>query len=415
MRMLLEFQPHLIVWEVKTPSVKRTWKRIDQIKALMPHVKVALMGDHVTALPEESFDNSLVDIVIKGGDYDFSLMHIAKNFKDYLNVHRIVDIGTKSDLKALPMIDRKLTRWWDYAYRNGNFKYTPGTYTMIGRDCWWRHDGGCTFCSWTNTFKNWRVGSVDQFMAEIENCASLGIREVFDDTGTFPIGKWLHQACDELRKFNKGQRHGKAKVSIGCNVRPGGLERGEYELMANAGFRFLLLGMESANRKTVEMINKGQEQGDTENLCKWASEFGLDPHLTIMCGFPWETKQDVEATIEKARDLFRRGWAKTLQATICIPYPGTELFRQCKENGWLKTEDWSAYDMRQSVMKCAMSNEEVLEMTRGIYRSFMTPKYLMRKVASIRNKDDLKYLWRAAKHLCGHLTDFSGKKSYADN
>ena len=37
----------------------------------------------------------------------------------------------KHDLNTLPRIDRELTRWKLYAYANGNFKYTPGTYTMV--------------------------------------------------------------------------------------------------------------------------------------------------------------------------------------------------------------------------------------------------------------------------------------------
>ena len=407
-----EVFPDLILWEVKTPIVKRVWPLVDEVKKLMPYCKVVLCGDHITALPQESVDNCDVDNLILGGDFDFALIYlIRKNtiIKKQEWKRSVEDYKTDTQLSHLPVIDRELTKWRLYAYRNGNYKYLPATYTYFGRDCWYRKDGGCTFCSWTNTFKNFRVVSVAQAMAEVENCARLGIREIFDDTGTFPIGKWLHDFCNEMRKFNKEKRHGKARITMGCNMRPGALREDDYRLMGQAGFRFILYGMESANFETTERINKGQSEGDSEESVRWASKYGMDPHLTLMVGYPWETRQQAERTINQARQLFQRGFAKTLQATICIPYPGTKLFRQCKENGWLKYgENWNEYNMRKPVMTCPMTDEEVLEMTRGIYKSCLTPSFMARKVLSIRTKDDVKFLYRAGKHLLGHLRDFKG-------
>lgn len=405
----LEFlQPELIAWEVKTPTVKRVWPLVDQVKKILPSCKVVLMGDHITALPEESLNACMVDQVILGGDYDFSLYEIASKRA----AKSIVDFGTHSDLKFLPQIDRELCKWRLYAYEkgSGNYKYLPGTHTMFGRDCWWRHDGGCTFCSWTNTFKNWRVTSVQNAMAEIENCASLGIREVFDDTGTFPIGKWLHEFCEEMIKFNKGKRHGKARITMGCNMRPGALKEEDWKLMGAAGFRFILFGLESASQNTIERINKGQKDGDIEESCRLASKYGMHPHATVMVGYPWETKNEAQQSIDLARNLFRKGWLQTLQATIVIPYPGTELFRQCQKEGWLTTEDWNDYDMRRPVMKSPMSEQEILAMTRGIYKSCITPSFIARKVLSIRNADDLKFITKGAKYMLGHLKDFGGVK-----
>lgn len=416
----LEFiQPDLIAWEVKTPTVKRVWPLIDQIKGLLGGTKVVLMGDHVSALPDESLTNCEVDYVIKGGDYDFSLLHTLSGFETSLGrpvefgkASRIIDVGTHSSLDRLPVIDRELCKWRLYGFENGsgNYKYLPGTHTMFGRDCWWRHQGGCTFCSWTNKnfFPNWRVTSTDKAMEEIEACARLGIREVFDDTGTFPIGKWLHEFCEKLRKFNKGLRHGRAKITMGANMRPGALQEEDWKLMGASGFRFILFGLESASQATIEKINKGQKDGDIEESCRLATKHGMHPHATCMVGYPWETREEAEKTIELTRSLFRKGWIQTLQATIVIPYPGTELYKQCQENGWLKTTDYNDFDMRRPVMKCPMTDEEVLAMTRGIYKSCITPQFVLKKLFSARTKDDLAFLAKGARYMLGHLKDFGG-------
>ncbi len=118
--------------------------------------------------------NSEVDYVLTGGDYDFLLL----NLLEYLNGKaKVLETGIwyktdgevkttgkfllNHDLNVLPFIDRDLTKWHLYAYKNGNFKVTPGTYTMVGRDCWWRKNGGCTFCSWPTLYPVFRTRSPD--------------------------------------------------------------------------------------------------------------------------------------------------------------------------------------------------------------------------------------------------------------
>ena len=66
-------KPDLVALETKTPVVKQHWKIIEDLD--MPYT--VLMGDHITALPEESMKNSGVDFVLTGGDYDFLLLSLV--------------------------------------------------------------------------------------------------------------------------------------------------------------------------------------------------------------------------------------------------------------------------------------------------------------------------------------------------
>jgi anaerobic magnesium-protoporphyrin IX monomethyl ester cyclase len=143
------------------------------------------------------------------------------------------------------------------------------------------------------------------------------------------------------------------------------------------------------------------------DTCKWAKKYGMDPHLTIMMGYPWETYEDARNTVEFTKKIFKAGYVETLQATIVIPYPGTMLWQQCKENGWLLTEDYDRYDMREAVMKSPLTNEQVKELTQDLYKVFLTPKYVARKIFSIRSKDDLEFAKRGARYIFGHLKDFA--------
>ena len=442
-------KPDLIVMETKTPVIKRHWKIINDLKSLATDhwsLITVLVGDHVTALPEESFKKSKVDYALTGGDYDFLLLnlvnHLTKKEKLEPGIYyrpadtcEVSQAKTTSevkctgkfllnhDLNKLPFIDRELTKWKLYAYENGNYKRTPGTYIIAGRDCWWRKNGGCKFCSWTTLYPTWRVRKPENVLDEIgELLEKYPIREIMDDTGTLPAGEWLREFCQGMIKqgYNKKvyfQRKKRQKgVYFDCNLRFGALTKKDYKLMAKAGFRFLLYGLESASQETIDRLNKGIKiamiEKELENVRQANKEIGghLEPHITCMVGYPWETKEQAEKTIAMTKGLFNKGLIDTLQATIVIPYPGTALFKECEKNGWLKTKNWDKFDMNQPVMKTPMKDKQVMELTQGLYKSFVTPRFTTRKIVSIRDMDDLKFFWRAGKAVFGHLADFGRRQ-----
>ncbi|MEM4125994.1 MAG: radical SAM protein, partial [Conexivisphaerales archaeon] len=201
-------------------------------------------------------------------------------------------------------------------------------------------------------------------------------------------------------------------VKIGCNMRFGVLKEDDYKLMGRAGFRFILYGLESANQKTLNHLQKGTTNEEAWQACKWAKKYGMNPHLTIMMGYPWETYEDAKKTIEFTKKIFNAGFVETLQATIVIPYPGTVLYDQCKKNGWLITEDYDRYDMREAVMKSELTGEQVKELTQDLYKVFLSPRYIVRKALSIRTKDDIVFAMRGVKYIYGHLKDFSTRNKY---
>jgi len=187
-------KPELIVFETKTPVVKLHWSIIAEVKKVFPEGKIVLMGDHVTALPEESFQNSQVDYIITGGDYDFSLQGLVNWLSGngempaglyYREEGKVKNTGPfvlNHNLNDLPTIDRELTK--AHLYYEKWKKREPFRYTMAGRDCQW---GKCTFCSWTTTYSNFRTRTVKSLLDEIEMLVDkYGVKEIFDDTGNFP-------------------------------------------------------------------------------------------------------------------------------------------------------------------------------------------------------------------------------------
>lgn len=418
----------LIAIEAKTPVIKQEWQIVHDIKTLWDKnftPKVLLFGDHVTALPEESFENSEVDFILTGGDYDFLLLNLCEALRNSLNsdtqlkdmklepgiwyrheniIKNTGQFSLNHDLNSLPLIDRKLTHWYRYAFKNGNFRSTPGTYIMSGRDCWW---GKCTFCSWPQLYPHFRVRKVDNVLNEIEYLVNnFKIKEIMDDTGTFPVGDWLKNFCEGMikRKLNR-------KVTLDCNMRFEALNFQEYTLMKKAGFRLLLFGIESANQLTIDRIKKNLNTETIIESCRNARRAGLYPHVTIMFGYPWESYEDARKTLELGTFLLKKDYAYTMQATIVIPYPGTTLFKECKQNNLLYSLNWEEYTMKKPIMKVAFSEKKLLSLVQSMYSVSFSPEFVIRKMLSIRDPKDIEYFIRAFIKVIGHILDFKKIKS----
>ena len=213
------------------------------------------------------------------------------------------------DFSSLPYPDRIFTdaknkKWQRY----GNYRRHPATHSMVSNLCWY---GRCVFCQDTerlNSGEQRGVRSVQSFIDEIDNCISLGFKEIFDDSGTFPVGKWLEEFCSIMIKSGRNK-----KILLGANMKPVKLD---YKMMAAAGFKFMLVGIESANQRTIDKIDKGQRSEDIIPIMKSMADAGLAPHGTFMSSYEWETEEEENNTINLCHYLLKKGYLKTAQASI---------------------------------------------------------------------------------------------------
>jgi anaerobic magnesium-protoporphyrin IX monomethyl ester cyclase len=385
-KIIIGASPDYIIFEANTPLIKHYYEIIDGLKSNLPNIKIILCGEHATALPDEVRANCKADYILQGGKW-------------YFEAFKIITGQEWPQDRLLPIIDRTNTRWWLYAYKNGNFKFIPGTYIMSAQDCW--HRPGCSFCSWANYHKDYYVRPVENVLDEIETLIEAGYKEIFDDSGTFPVGEWLRTFCREMidRGYNK-------YIAFDCNMRFGALAPEDFKLMAEAGFRMILWGLESVNQATLDKLNKGYKVQSINQDLILAKAAGLQSHLTVMFGYPWETYIEAKRTYDMVRWLLLHDWVWSAQATICIPYPGTPLFQYCKENNLLTTEDWSQYDMTKAIMKVPYPEKELFKLQKGIYNIAYHPRFLWNKLKAVRGIEDFKYYFRISRKIYDRFGNF---------
>jgi len=93
----------------------------------------------------------------------------------------------------------------------------------------------------------------------------------------------------------------------------------------------LLVGYESGNQQILHNIRKGMRIDVARRFTKDCHELGITIHGTFILGLPGESRETIEETIRFATEINPH----TIQVSLAAPYPGTELYREALEHGWL--------------------------------------------------------------------------------
>jgi len=144
--------------------------------------------------------------------------------------------------------------------------------------------------------------------------------------------------------------------------------------------RLLLVGYESGNQQILHNIKKGMLVDVARRFTKDCHELGITIHGTFILGLPGETKETIEETIRFAQEINPH----TLQVSLAAPYPGTHLYKQAVDEGWLN-EDGLDFVNGNGVQLAPLSyphldHTEIFESVEDFYKRF----YLRApKIASI--------------------------------
>lgn len=427
---LVSQNPSVIVFESTTPVMKFMWKTIDDVKNKLKNSVIILTGYHPMRKPEESFENSNVDVVVTSNHFDFVISRFVKvfsehgeNWKDniflpgivYRNNSEIINCGLFKQIEELDkstIINRDLVEWKRYAYENGNFLNTPGTYaTSVIRDCIF---GKCTFCRYNGPEISFSKISINKSVDEYERLINnYGVKEIFDDSGVWYRGK---DAIDFAKEIIKRGLHKKG-CYFGINTRFEYMDETTIKWLAKANFRFVLIGLESGDQSTLDRLKKGYTVDSiTENL-KLMSRYGLHPHITIMVGYYWETKESLKKTVNLVKNLMYKGYARTLQVTLCTPLDYTEYHKECIEKGLMLTSDYNDFDMSKLIVKTPENHEEYYKAIKEMYLIALSPKYLLRQIIFLFSfkKRDWQFLFtygfRALRRVKQHIFNLTEAKN----
>src|SRR5437660_10094501 len=323
----------LAVLHTSAPSFAHDVKVAETRKGENPALRIGLIGAHVAVQREVALAASPALDFVCGNEFDFTIREIAEgrplaqvaglSYRDGTGeLRRTFARAPLEDMDALPWVVDVYARDLDVSRYVIGYLQHPYVSLYTGRGC----RSKCTFCLWPQTVggQRYRTRSVDNVVAEIAHATRLfpQVREYFFDDDTF---------TDDLPRAEAIARGlGRLGVTWSCNAKAN-VPRETLRVMHENGLRLLLVGYESGSQTILNNIKKGVRVDGARRFTHDAHDLGIKIHGTFIVGLPGETRQTIEDTIAYACEID----PATIQVSIAAPYPGTALFRQAKDNGWL--------------------------------------------------------------------------------
>ena len=274
-----------------------------------------------------------------------------------------------TDLDAVPFPARDLMKNELYVRPDTG---EPMATIQVSRGC----PSRCTYClTPVISGRNLRKRSIDNIFAEVEECVCrYGIRNFFFKADTFTMdARWAEALCDRIIR---SPLHGKIAFTVNSRANPG--DGALYRKLKEAGCFMLAVGFESGNDDTLKRIRKGTTRQDNLRTARLVKETGLPLFGFFMIGFPWESREDIEATLKFMFEID----PDFIEIHIAMPYYGTELYRQCVRYGTIRSAAWgSDYFSPNTTGTEAVPMEEIQKMrNRYLLRFYLRPGYMAKKL-----------------------------------
>jgi hopanoid biosynthesis associated radical SAM protein HpnJ len=359
----------LAVLHTSAPSFAHDVRVAAALKAANPRLRVGFVGAHVAVQREAALAASRAIDFVAGNEFDFTIEEIARDrplgsvagISHRANGHpvRTPERMPLENMDALPFVVDVYRR--DLVVEHYFIGYLLHPYVSLytGRGCRSR----CTFCLWPQTVggHRYRTRSVEHVVAEIAHARRLfpQVKEYFFDDDTF---------TDDLPRAEAIARGlGRLGVTWSCNAKAN-VPEATLRVLKDNGLRLLLVGYESGSQAILNHVKKGIRLDGARAFTRQAKALGIKIHGTFIMGLPGETRETIEETIRFAREID----PDTLQVSLAAPYPGTALYGEARERGWL--EDGALVDgegVQTSVLGYPhLPRTEIFASVEAFYRRF---------------------------------------------
>ena len=411
-RVLHEMAPGVVGASVVTPHVPAAKELLTLARLERPQVFTIAGGPHATALPDDLLSEIPALDAVAVGEADDSLVELCDALDAGRPLTGVAGLNLRDDgftgwrdpiddLDRLQPMDRSLLDWQAYKALGG-FKgvASPGiirkdieaAQVHLSRGCYAR----CVFCA-TNAVWGERARpgirrrSVACVLEEIDRLVSeRGVNHVnFEDDIFPPTLRYLEELGEALIQ---------RPITWSCNARVDGLRREHFELMAASGCLKIDFGVESGSERILELNQKLVTREKVVTVFDEARRAGILRTSYLMLGSHVdETPEEVQSTWRLAKEI-QPDYATF---TIACPYPGTELWTECKARGYLDLlpsgrPDWKRYGYYPGLPPWRFTYFTAAQMIatqkRFLRRFYMNPGFAWRTLKRVRSTSQLRAL-----------------------
>lgn len=380
-------KPKIVGISFMTPQYNHVISILKMIKEIDSKIKTIAGGPHISAMPKEMLNLCDLDYVVIGEGENtvrelVSHLVVRKNLKledirgiGFVKENKYILNEPReliTDLDTLPFPAWHLLPMDKYSVANLGAERNYQVYPLLSsRGC----PNRCIFCSSHVVFqRKFRKRSANNIISEIEFLnRQYGATQFdfVDDTVTLDKLR-MKMLCDYFISSNKN-------YLWMCNSRVDTVTKELLLLMYKAGCRRIDFGVESANQDILKNIKKGITIEQVIKAHQWAKEAGMIISSFFMVGNLGETFEHVKNTAKFIENLD----TDYPSASLCTPFPGTELYDLASTKGWIFDRDWSKYDttafIRKNYMPVAtngiLSRKELLKAYYFLNSCLLTKKF----------------------------------------
>ncbi len=371
-------------------------------------------GTHFSHLPQHAFEHYPIDAIVRGeGEYTMGeLVETLAGGGDLTQVLGLALPGENGaprftghrplieNLDDLPFPAYDLMPMDKYG--TARYLFSPGGVTMHhSRGC----IDGCAYCAcWLQMARrsgdlpneilmpHYRQRSVSPVVDEMEllrNKYNKSCIVFVDDT--FNVNpKWMDDFAEEK------MRRGIDSAWFGfmrADFLHRDLKSGLFEKLIRSGLTHICVGMERADDQELAEMNKHNMnvRRNTETIKALRRKF---PQLFLQTTFIVGTRNDDEASLNRLLTYVEDLDPDYPSFHPMTPVPGTKLWKEARDGGWLEITDFSRYDWMTPVMGTDhMTREELEWKLWSMNKKYMNPLRVLRGLFCRHQYRRRMYIW----------------------
>jgi anaerobic magnesium-protoporphyrin IX monomethyl ester cyclase len=339
-QLVQEYQPDVVGLSAMSFQFQTAARLARVIKEIAPRTKIAVGGYHATLLHKEigeSEDAEFIDFIVRAeGEPVFRQLIERLKQGEEKDFSDIAGLSYKNggyhhnpeaplvDVRKLPLPRRDVRILNGFHYLKRSFDCSETT-----RGCTFP----CTFCSITRMYgKTFREFPIERIIDDLTVLKKRGTWGVFfvDDNITLNVTR-LKVLCEEIIRHNLNTIDYLTQATvIGIAADPE-----LANLMGRAGFKFVFLGIESGNKRNLELFKKSHICAKTRQ----AVEYLQKNKIIVLGGFivanPADNAEDVKAVFDYCLEI---GVDHPIIQTL-TPYPKTPMREELLKMGLVVNKD----------------------------------------------------------------------------
>jgi len=353
---------------------------IETAKAVHPNAITMIGGSHVTFWDENALNECpSIDIIVRReGETTFvELLQRLQEKKSFEGV-----LGT-----TFRAADGKIIRNQDRPFLNDLDSLPSPAYHLLPIDAFHRMGKTifplvtsrgcvqwCDFCSTVRMFgRGYRIRSSKKVVDEMEmlhNKYGESQFTFYDDAFTINRQHTLEMCADIKAR--------KLKVEWDCETRVDAVDKELLEKMHDAGCITIWFGVESGSEKMLGKMHKKINREQVKEAFKTTQKTGIMTIASAVIGFPGETEETAWETINFINSLN----PDDIGCYIATPYPGTPMYDEVVNNGWLRVTDFDKYDTATPTFETPeLSMEKLREIKYKAHQKFyLRPGYVLKMI-----------------------------------